>query len=113
MTGDPDADEATDREDDDLDNNNSMSATALGSDSDDSSQAGYSSECGTSSSANQELASSHSNNTINNNTLATAQDSSRNLSATVSGLTHSQSSTSTKSRPNDTAHASHTVIMAS
>lgn len=52
MTGDPDADEHTDKDDedddldDDIDNNNSLSARAAGSDSDDSSQAGYSSECG-------------------------------------------------------------------
>ena len=60
MTGDPDADEQTDKEeddddDDDADNNNSMSASgvgAAGSESDDSSsQNGYGSECGTTSSS--------------------------------------------------------------
>lgn len=86
MTGDPDADEHTDKEDDDedddeVDNNNSMNGGRIGdSESDDSSQAGYSSECGTTSSSvnNHELTSSSlnrvtapSSSTINNSTPST------------------------------------------
>lgn len=61
MTGDPNADEHSDKDDDDdedeMDNNDSLGAQVAESDTDDSSQAGYSSECGTSSSVNHETAS--------------------------------------------------------
>lgn len=107
MTGDPNADEHSDKDDeedddddDEMDNNDSMGTRVVESDTDDSSQAGYSSECGTSSSMNHDVPMSSGSSSVSRQFMST------------NPITHTPSNISsgsqTASQPSDSSRQPHT-----